>query len=118
MSCELCGKQATTKARIEGALLSVCASCATMGTELKAKPAPIVRTMQREAKPEMYLVGDYMHIVRRARQQMKLTEKDAALKLGIKESTLLHIEAGKVPPDDSTAKRLERFYNIKLFEQA
>jgi uncharacterized protein (TIGR00270 family) len=114
-SCELCGKQATTKARIEGAVLSACASCATLGTEIKAPPAPTVR---RAAAPtaETFLVPDAGQRIRAARNRMKLNEKEAAQKLGIKENTLLHIESGKLQPDESTTKKLERFFNITLMQ--
>jgi ribosome-binding protein aMBF1 (putative translation factor) len=56
--------------------------------------------------------------VRQARQRMKLTEKDAAAKLGIKENVLLHVEAGKLQPDETLGKKLERFFSVKLYETA
>lgn len=116
-SCDLCGKPATTKARIEGALLSVCASCASHGMEIRT-PQPVVKYKPVQQTAETYHVGDMGQRLRQARQRMKLSEKDAALKLNIKESTLLHLEANKMHPDDALTKKLEKFYGIKLTEQA
>lgn len=120
-SCDMCSKQATTKARIEGVVLSVCASCAAFGQEFKPPVAPVLvkRTplSLKAEQPGTLLATDAPARLRRARQRMGLNEKDAALKLNLKESTLLHFEAGKLQPDDATIRKLERFYGITLLEQ-
>lgn len=119
-NCEMCSKPATTKAKIEGVILSVCSSCASFGSEVKVNPVFIRRPTGPTApkSPDTVLVVDVGIRVRKARQKMGLSEKDAAMKLNIRESTLLHIESGKIIPDDMAAKKLERFFNIKLFEAA
>jgi len=111
-SCELCGKPATTKARIEGTILHVCSNCASFGTEIKAV-APKRQFVRPEA-PEMYMASDFGQQLRRAREKLGLTEEEAAKKLNIKESTLRHFEHATVQPDDATVKKLEKFYRIKL----
>jgi putative transcription factor len=126
VSCELCGKQATTKAKVEGVVFSVCAGCASLGVEVKVAPAqtinrkyqsdPVSRPSRSTPLIETLLAADFAQRLRKARMQMGLTEKEAGLKLNIRESVLLHYESGKSVPDDSTAKKLEKFYGIKLFE--
>lgn len=118
VSCDMCSKTATTQARIEGALMNVCANCATFGTEIKPvlhKSKP-VSSLKAEA-PSAVLVIDAGQRLRKARQKMGLNEKDAAMKLNIRESTLLHLEANKILPDDATIKKLEKFYAITLLEK-
>lgn len=117
-SCELCGKPATTKARIEGVPLTVCAACAALGTPFVVPP-PVVRAAPKSLKAELSpreLVTDFRQRIRAARQKKGLTEEDAAKALNIHKSTLLHYESGKMHPDDTTAKKFERFYDIVLFE--
>lgn len=115
-SCDLCSKPATTKARIEGVVLSVCASCAAFGTEFKAPPPILKRPVVHHATPTTLLVTDFATRLRKARQKLGLNEEDAARKLNIRKSTLLHFEAGKLQPDDATTKKLEKFYGITLLE--
>jgi putative transcription factor len=115
-SCELCGKPATTRARVEGVLFSVCASCSALGVEVKAKPAPAARPSFRPAFKERFVAQDFGFRIRQARQRRGLTEKDAAQLLAIKESTLLNLEAGKMQPDDALLRKLEKFYGLSLSE--
>lgn len=116
-SCELCGKQATTKARIEGVAFTVCAGCANLGSELREAPRQQPRPAHsRPAQAETYLVSDCGQRLRKARQRMGLSEKDAALKLNIREIELKHYESGKLLPSESVARKLEKFYGISLYE--
>ena len=120
-SCDLCGKIATGQARIEGVTLTVCANCMTLGTVINPPRAPVRSSSgqgYRAPTPitEFVLVVDFGKRLRTARQRMKLSEKDAGLKLNIKESTLLHFEAGKVQPDEVATRKLEKFFGITLTE--
>jgi putative transcription factor len=126
-SCELCGKPATTKARVEGVVFAVCASCAKLGHEFGETPRAVMerKAASRPSQPrphapatDTYLAIDYGQRLRKARQKMGLTEKDAALKLNMREIELLHYESGKLQPNETVAKKLEKFYTIKLYEQA
>ncbi len=122
VSCELCGKTAVTKARIEGVVFSVCAGCASLGQEYKA-PASAAQKAKtplglRETLVGGELVTDYGVRLRKARQKRQLAEKDAAKLLNIKESMLLHLEQAKMQPDDALVHKLERFYGISLRESS
>lgn len=116
-SCELCGKIATKKAKIEGSVLAVCESCASFGTELKeTKPLHNVKVTHslKADLPETFLVENFGQLLRQARSKKKLTEEDAAKLLNIRESTLKHYEAGAVQPDETTIRKLEKFYGVSL----
>lgn len=118
-SCELCGRPAVKKAKVEGTILSVCASCGSFGTEIKeAKPFASVKTTYslKAEQTETFLAPDFGNRLRQARLRLQLSEEDAAKKLNIKESTLKHYEAGKVPPDDAAIKKLEKFYSISIVQ--
>ena len=121
-SCELCGKPGTTKARIEGAVMVVCSSCARFGTELKAPVragnAPLHRTYvpQGLGSVEPDIVPDFGVRLRQARQRRGLSEVDAARELAITKTALLGYESGKHVPSDAIAKKLGKFYGITLLE--
>ena len=123
-SCEMCGKNATTRARIEGVVMSVCASCATYGTELTAPKsvgrAPTIfapRAPQGLGAVELELPIDFAKRLRKARQAKGLTEEDAARALAMTKTAFLHYESGKHTPDDATAKKLARFFSFSLAEK-
>jgi ribosome-binding protein aMBF1 (putative translation factor) len=142
----MCGKPATTKARIEGAIMSVCAGCASFGKELAPpKPVPKVsfggapgkktyvapgraplapRSLHSyvhhassnapAASEEFVLLPDAGARLRNARRKMNLTEEEAANKMMIKKVDLLHFESGKLHPNESMTRKLEKFYGISL----
>lgn len=131
-SCDMCGKPATTRARIEGASVSVCATCASFGVSL-APPRPADKVSAprttlsghssfglrsshglRESETEFVLAGDFHQRLRQARQRMKLTEEEAAFKLQISKNDLLHYESGKRQPIETMTTKLEKFYGISL----
>jgi ribosome-binding protein aMBF1 (putative translation factor) len=76
----------------------------------------MVRTRYTQPVADQYVVANAGTVLRQARQRMKLTEKEAATKLNIKEALLLGIESGKLQPDDAMVKKLERFYGVSLKE--
>lgn len=117
-SCELCGKPAIGKARVEGVIFTVCAGCSQLGQPLAPPPATPARRVApaHTALPARELVVDFGSRLRSARQHKGLSEEDAAKALNLHKSTLLHFEAGKMHPDDTTARKLERFFGITLFE--
>lgn len=119
-SCDMCGQQATTTARIEGVVMSVCKNCASFGNEFKP-PSYVVKPVRRDRsshapQTEKLLIVHFGQAIRQARQKRGLTEEDAARALAITKTALLHYESGKYPPDDKVAKKLEKFYGITLFE--
>lgn len=130
-SCDMCSKPATTKARIEGAIMSVCSSCALFGTSM-APPklagkvfVPLgARTDHASfglrkggnsyTNTEFVLSPDFGQKLRNARNRLKLTEEEAALKLQVTKNDLLHYESGKRQPTEVMTRKLEKFYTISL----
>ena len=55
-----------------------------------------------------------MYTLRTARDRVKLTQKDAAKKLGISPDTLRNYELGKSQPDVKIIKRIEELYHISF----
>ncbi len=119
--CEVCGKESANKrAEIDGVILEVCDNCVKLGKEV-APPRPIFirQAVAKTPKPESIesereLASDFSTRIRKAREQRNLTQDEAAMKMGISHLIYKRIEGG-FKPDDSTAKRLERFYSIELY---
>lgn len=55
-----------------------------------------------------------MYTLRTARDRVKLTQKDAAEKLGISPDTLRNWENGITQPDALMIKRIEELYHINF----
>ncbi len=123
MHCELCGKEIRRGylIRIEGATLIACEDCAERGEIIR----PVTeRTSRREqVAPETVVEKDlvpvehYGMVVRKAREQRGMKIEDVAHRLGIPESTLRKIEEEKLVPPLDVARKLERFFNIQLYEE-
>ncbi len=118
-SCELCGKntESVKKAKIEGAVLRVCESCADMGEDLsktskkrkKRKKSPKKRTSKE------VLVPDYGEKVKDARESEQLSIKEVANELNEKESLISKIEKQDLKPDKSLAKKLSDKFGISIY---
>ena len=119
MDCELCGQKGkTSKVRIEGVLFNACDACSAMGKPVQEhlqKPKKIV-PMQSYA--EELIVPNYSELIRKARQNMKIKQEEVALKLNEKLSEYAAVEGGKRVPDLKLAKKLEKFFGIKLIEES
>lgn len=138
MDCEVCGRrQASTKSKIEGAVLNVCGSCVSLGAELienkvyyssdggRAK-APTTFASNATSTPtgasaprsmgELELVEDCGKRVGKARQAMGLSPEQLGQKLSLNVDYIKQIESGKRHPDQRTARKLEAALKIRLFE--
>lgn len=60
---------------------------------------------------------DYAQRVRRAREEMGLTQEVLASYVGEKESVIRRIEMGKLKPTMELARRLEQVLKVKLLER-
>lgn len=137
----MCGREiygAPIVIEIEGAVLSVCGSCAKHGKRVQKKqmkkpristktsssrlPASPKRQQRYVRSPKFSessetLTEDYAERIRLARQKMKLSQKEVSIKTKISISALQSIETGKLRPSDEIRKKLEKFFNIKLVEE-
>ena len=125
INCELCGKTEDNllRAIIESVELNVCKACSKFGKALSSVRKDIPREQQKrfaeqpkEEKIEL-IVEDYPDLVKKKRESMGLSQKDFAIKLNEKESTLHHIETGHLEPSLALARKLEKFLNLKLVEE-
>ncbi len=113
--CDICGRKTKTrKVRIEGAVIEACYKC------VPGKERDVVEK-KRQCKPKQIkeedVVEQYNKIIKTAREEKGISVEDLAKKLNISLSYLRHIEKRDMIPDKKTAKKLERFLNIKLFEE-
>ncbi len=117
MNCELCGKEAVGKARVEGVELHICAACGKFGT-MFTPPKSNVQNANAH-KPEIIhsIVEDAGELVRKAREKKGITQKDFALSINEHQSVLHHIETGRHEPSLELARKLEKTLHLKLVEE-
>ncbi len=118
MNCELCGASSSlARVQVEGVLLNVCPKCAGFG-----KAVPQQRPQQRPVKAREekipLILPEYSAIIRQKREQLGLNQEDFAKKIGEKASLLHKIEVGEVQLGVDLAKRLERMFGIRLFDES
>ncbi len=115
--CEICGSpKAFLKARVESVILTVCRDCSKHGEVLPRIEIAPKRTFVRE-EPEQYVVNDFFVRIREARQKLNLTQEQLAERIKEKYSVIKRVEDGWEPPLN-LIKRLEKFLNINLIENA
>lgn len=126
MNCDLCGKTeaALNRAVIEGVELSVCSACSKFGKILapvkryspKEQHKMSLKAAPKEEKIEL-LAENYPEIIKKRREAMGLSQKDFALRISEKESTVHHIETGHFAPPIEMARKLEKILGVKLVEE-
>lgn len=135
MQCEVCGRfieGMSYRAVIEGAKMTVCGSCAKLGSvswETAPPAKPVSRAVKRKPilpprisvkKPqpplsqELELAPDFNLHVRKARERLGLSHEDLGRKISERVSVLKKVESGKMIPDNRLANKLERTLKIKL----
>ena len=118
--CELCGKSSKlVDAVIEGSMLSVCNNCAKFGDIVvipKKQEITPPRKVRIEEFPEV-ISPEYPKKIKSAREKLDFTQKELALKVAEKESTIHQLESGKMKPTMTLAKKLENYLKIVLIEE-
>ena len=130
MNCDMCGKKVEVfyEVNVEGSILKLCKECSSYGSIIKRSySTPKVKKKvnnyiqnrngpkEKEEAIEV-IVEDYGSIIKNAREKLGLKQEDLAKRLNEKESLISHIESGKKEPRIELAKKLERFFNIKLVD--
>ncbi len=125
MQCELCGKKIEDPYIIilEGTEVKVCKDCSSFG-KIKKKPKSLEkkpfkrRVKVEEPKVEIIeeIVSDYdkkiKNAILKSNQKLEVLSK----KLNMKESSLRAFETRHRKPSIEEAKKLEKFFKIKLVE--
>jgi putative transcription factor len=115
--CNVCGSDATRKAKIEGTIVDVCDKCVRFGDEVREVEFRKPKKVTVIEETEQVLAKDFSKSIRKAREDKKLTQEDFAKKLNEKVSIIKRIEEGW-QPSDRLVKKIEKFFNIKLKEDA
>ncbi len=120
VTCDLCGKKnELTKAIVEGTLLSVCIPCSKFGNVVHIDKPTIKKS--RFVEIDRYveeIAPDFAEKIKMAREKLSLKQEELALKINEKVSVIQHLESGKIRPQITTARKLEKFLGIKLIESA
>jgi putative transcription factor len=139
MLCEMCGNEVemTSRVRVEGTVLNLCANCSKFGTIVDPPPAavPAERSSARPGTPatrvmgtgrrleerdlyteigELELAPDWTRRVRLAREAVAWTPDDLAKKLNEKKSVVLKLESGGFHPPDQLVRKLEHLLKVRL----
>jgi putative transcription factor len=115
MECELCGKKATAKAKIEGIVISVCENCAKLGERvLEAKPVQM-REKPKIKIEETTIDPNFAKIVKETRESLGIKREELAKRINEKLSVIERIEHGS-RPTDKIARKLEKVLGIKLLD--
>ncbi|KPU62853.1 transcription factor [Thermococcus sp. EP1] len=136
--CEICGAEIRGKGhtvKIEGAELLVCYKCYQKYGRKKPgtwSPMPTGREPRRTYAPRprpkptprtqrpLYtedIVEDYADRVREAIQRSGLSYEELSHKVGLSTNLIRRIAHGEYIPTISEAKKLERYFKIKLIER-
>ncbi|MFB6158162.1 MAG: multiprotein bridging factor aMBF1 [Candidatus Nanohalobium sp.] len=115
--CQLCGEEveSTTKAKIEGAVMQVCDSCAEMGEKIDTKSRKKKKRKKRRNNKSKTLANDYGSRVRNAREDRELSIKELADSLNEKTSVIKKVEREELKPDKSLAGKLSKELDITLY---
>ena len=128
INCDLCGKveESLNRALVEGVELEVCPACAKFGKIITPVHRPGPKEQHRQLQRQTHakeqkenieiLVENYAEIIKKKRESMGSNQKDFATRLNEKESTIHHIETGKLEPNLALARKLEKMLGVKLIE--
>jgi putative transcription factor len=119
MECEVCGKTISRvrKAIIDKVEMTVCDSCAKLGKEIRdSRPVELGKKHDYEIE-EREVTPGFSFSIRQSRERMHLTQEEAAKRAGVSVSVLKRIETGKFIPDDNTARRLEKFFRVRIVKR-
>ncbi len=118
MDCELCGRpNANAIAIVEGVQMNVCEKCEKHGKVISKSYDEDKKPKQQISKKEIELVDDYADRIKDARNKKGMTIRQLAAAVAEKESYMDRIEKEETTPTESTARKLEKFLNIKLLHE-
>ncbi len=118
-TCEMCGRGCPylRRAKIEGAVLEVCDGCAQKGEIVRTANVSahaFLKPAREQKVVEDEVVFGFGKIVCEARKKRGWDVKKMALVLHAKESLMHKIEAGKIKPDLSFARKIEHALGVRL----
>ncbi len=140
MICEMCGKEVetTSRVRLEGSVLSLCADCSKFGELVSPPPTPLpstddefrsssrlptrppIRQRRTEERdlfqdiPDLELAPDWFKRIRTAREQRNWTPEELGKRLNEKKSVVLKLETGSFRPSDALISKLEHLLKTRI----
>lgn len=122
MECEICGAEVKHPITIvvEGTRMNVCQRCASHGTIVhgtRGDTTQIRKHSRYKKEDDFDIVSGYGTIIREARQKHGWKQEELAHKVNEPESTIAHLELGKMTPPKKIAQKLEKALGISLIEQ-
>ncbi|MCX8204238.1 MAG: multiprotein bridging factor aMBF1 [Candidatus Nezhaarchaeota archaeon] len=128
MQCEICGRNIQGPPKrviIDVAVFLACNACARYGVPAsKPRPTLSLKTTKPAAsrtsegsEQRFEVVPNFSALIKRAREELGLTQDVLAKLVGEKLSVIRRIEAGRLRPSIELAKKLERGLKIKLTEE-
>lgn len=121
-TCQLCGEdtESTKKAKIEGAVLKVCSSCAEMGETIKTKSKKSKKKRKKKRKnrsksEQKVLANNYGKKIREEREDRELTMDELSDQINEKTSVIQKVEQEELKPDQSLAGKLSKKLGIDLY---
>ncbi len=117
VSCDICGKDAITTAKVEGAVLNVCRACSRFGLEMKPQKSVVLKVEGNFKPKEFEVIAGFGKRIRGAREALKLAVEDLGKKLSISPSLISDWESEKFKPSVENARKLESFLKILLLQE-
>lgn len=124
MGCDMCGKEGPLYGTmVEGTEMSLCKECSKHGKILREPETKRERRPKKPRKPATKnetvfgITEGFGNKIKRKREEMGLKQEDVGKKLAEKESLLHKIESEHYEPSIELARKLEKFFNIKLIEE-
>jgi putative transcription factor len=114
MDCELCGRRAEGRAKVEGSIIAVCGSCAAFGEKIyEAKPVKLQDKPKAHAPDEIYFISNFSSVIKDARESKSLSREQLAAKIKEKVTILERIEHG-LRPEKHIAEKIEHELGIRI----
>jgi putative transcription factor len=126
LTCEVCGnplRAPFNRVEIDGAILEVCQTCVRLGRPVVGTvPRVHARSLAKTwpslksgfAESELEVDPEYSLIVRRARENLGLTQEALGRAINVKPSVISHVETKKMKPDLVLAKTLMHYLKVEL----
>jgi len=121
-TCQLCGNDvdSTVKAKIEGAVMKVCDSCAEMGEKIKTKSKKSNKSKKKKRRKtskteEKVLTNNYGQKIREEREDREMTMEGLADSMNEKTSVIRKIEQEELKPDKSLAGKFSKKLGLDLY---
>lgn len=121
VTCELCGENTSVVSltRIAGTAMKVCSKCEKMGINLEPNKTKehTFRHNLKQDEIKLEVTNNYSMLINKGMQIKKIDVHILARSTNIRESTLTKYTTNKIKPDIESAKKIEKFLDIKLIEE-